>query len=272
MARCSRPEAFVLRYFGGDGDDRLLMVNLGIDLHLDPAPEPLLAPPEGRRWELIWSSEDARYGGCGTYPPDTDENWRIPGHAAIVMRAGRRSRSRGRTNPMLEPVRVMPRAPCASRNRDPHLQRGMAGHQRTRRLRLGHGQRRHHAALSRPADRGAAESARPNDDAQRAFGALRLADGHAVLYRSARAHRPFERRDAAGRRVPAGGRTAGLALRSRGRRVREAAGHALPPEHRLYPLQAARRRGPVRLGLRPAVHFRPHDAPGERRRPVRSTS
>ncbi len=40
-------EAFVLRFFGGEGaagDERLLIVNLGIDLHLDPAPEPLLAP------------------------------------------------------------------------------------------------------------------------------------------------------------------------------------------------------------------------------------
>ena len=31
-------EAFVLRFFGEDGDDRLLLVNLGVDLHLDPAP------------------------------------------------------------------------------------------------------------------------------------------------------------------------------------------------------------------------------------------
>jgi maltooligosyltrehalose trehalohydrolase len=79
-------EAFVLRYFGDDGDDRLLIVNFGRDLHLDPAPEPLMAPPENRRWELIWSSEDIRYGGSGTYPPDTEENWRIPGHAAIVVK------------------------------------------------------------------------------------------------------------------------------------------------------------------------------------------
>ena len=78
-------EAFVLRYFGDDGDDRLLILNLGRDLHLDPAPEPLLAPPEGRRWHLLWSSEDVRYGGSGTYAPDTEENWRIPGHAAIVV-------------------------------------------------------------------------------------------------------------------------------------------------------------------------------------------
>ena len=80
------PEAFVLRYFGEEGDDRLLLVNLGIDLHLDPAPEPLLAPPEGRQWALLWSSEDTRYGGSGIYDSDTDENWRLPGHAAVVMR------------------------------------------------------------------------------------------------------------------------------------------------------------------------------------------
>lgn len=79
-------EAFVLRYFGGEGEDRLLLVNMGVDLHLNPAPEPLLAPPEGRGWTLLWSSEDTRYGGSGTYPSDTAENWRLPGHAAVVMR------------------------------------------------------------------------------------------------------------------------------------------------------------------------------------------
>ena len=79
-------EAFVLRYFGKDGDDRLLIVNFGRDLHLDPAPEPLLAPPEGSRWKLLWSSEDVHYGGSGTYAPDTEENWRIPGHAAMVVK------------------------------------------------------------------------------------------------------------------------------------------------------------------------------------------
>jgi maltooligosyltrehalose trehalohydrolase len=83
------PEAFVLRYFGGtpgSDDDRLLLVNLGVDLRFDPAPEPLLAPPEDRLWEVGWSSEDPRYGGCGTAPPDAPDNWRIPGHAAVVMR------------------------------------------------------------------------------------------------------------------------------------------------------------------------------------------
>ena len=39
------PEAFVVRFFGEAGADRLLVVNLGPDLAFDPAPEPLLAPP-----------------------------------------------------------------------------------------------------------------------------------------------------------------------------------------------------------------------------------
>lgn len=79
------PEAFVLRFFGANGHDRLLVVNLGTDLHLRPAPEPLLAPPEGLAWSTRWSSEDPKYGGRGTAPLDTDENWRIPGHAAVVF-------------------------------------------------------------------------------------------------------------------------------------------------------------------------------------------
>ncbi len=79
------PEAFVLRFFGQEGDDRLLLVNFGMDLHLDPAPDPLLAPPEGMLWQILWSSEHPRYGGCGTYPPDSEDNWRIPGHAAVAL-------------------------------------------------------------------------------------------------------------------------------------------------------------------------------------------
>ena len=43
-------------------DDRLLVVNLGSDLEMARVPEPLIAPPFGRRWKLKWSSEDARYG------------------------------------------------------------------------------------------------------------------------------------------------------------------------------------------------------------------
>jgi maltooligosyltrehalose trehalohydrolase len=84
------PEAFVLRFFGDAGDDRLLLVNLGTDLHLEPAPEPLLAPPEGKAWEVLWASEDPRYGGNGVAPAETEENWRVQGHAAVVLRPGGR--------------------------------------------------------------------------------------------------------------------------------------------------------------------------------------
>jgi maltooligosyltrehalose trehalohydrolase len=80
------PAAFVLRYFGGAGDDRLLVVNFGTDLRLAPAPEPLLAPPEGRRWDVLWSSEDPCYGGCGTAALEGEEGWRLPGHAAVLLR------------------------------------------------------------------------------------------------------------------------------------------------------------------------------------------
>jgi maltooligosyltrehalose trehalohydrolase len=78
--------AFVLRAFSEEHGDRLLVFNFGRDLHFDPAPEPLLAPPDDMVWEILFSTEHPRYGGCGTAPVDTDENWRIPGHAALVMR------------------------------------------------------------------------------------------------------------------------------------------------------------------------------------------
>jgi maltooligosyltrehalose trehalohydrolase len=84
------PQAFVLRFFAEDGEDRLLLVNLDRDVHLDPAPEPLLAPPAVKTWQLLWSSEDVRYGGAGTPPLDTDDNWRIPGEAAVVLIPGMR--------------------------------------------------------------------------------------------------------------------------------------------------------------------------------------
>jgi maltooligosyltrehalose trehalohydrolase len=78
--------AFVLRFFGEGGDDRLLLVNLGLDLNLNPAPEPLLAPPAGMIWTLLWSSEDCLYNGSGTPPLETKQNWYLPGQSAIVMK------------------------------------------------------------------------------------------------------------------------------------------------------------------------------------------
>jgi maltooligosyltrehalose trehalohydrolase len=79
-------EALVLRFFDHRGDDRVLFVNLGRDLKLDPVPEPLTAPLEGRIWSVEWSSEDPAYGGTGTPPPDTTKDWVVPGHAAVLLR------------------------------------------------------------------------------------------------------------------------------------------------------------------------------------------
>lgn len=78
--------AFLIRFFGEAGDDRLLLVNLGRDLTLQPAPEPLLAPPFEKQWSILWTSEDPRYGGSGTAPPETRRGLRVPGHAALVLR------------------------------------------------------------------------------------------------------------------------------------------------------------------------------------------
>jgi maltooligosyltrehalose trehalohydrolase len=85
------PDALVLRFFGrgGDVNDRLLLVNLGRDLTLGSMAEPLLAPPLGARWQLLWSSEAIRYGGSGTPDLDPAEAWRLPGHAAVVLTASR---------------------------------------------------------------------------------------------------------------------------------------------------------------------------------------
>jgi maltooligosyltrehalose trehalohydrolase len=81
------PQAFMLRWFGRDGDDRLMIVNLGSRSDFTPAPEPLLAPPAGRRWALLWSSEDPRYDGHGTALPAIDGTWNLAGQSAIVMKA-----------------------------------------------------------------------------------------------------------------------------------------------------------------------------------------
>ncbi len=69
----------------GGGDDRLLIINMGRDLSLEIITEPLLAPPTGFDWTLLWASEDPRYGGSGAGVLDTQQ-WYFPGHAAVVLK------------------------------------------------------------------------------------------------------------------------------------------------------------------------------------------
>jgi maltooligosyltrehalose trehalohydrolase len=81
---------FALRFFGG-GLDRLLLINLGRDLHPSSIPEPLLAPPPNAVWRPLFSTEDPRYGGSGIAPIESEERgWRIPGESATVLRVLRR--------------------------------------------------------------------------------------------------------------------------------------------------------------------------------------
>ena len=79
-------DSFVLRFFGSAEDDRLLLVNLGRAEDLSPAPEPLLAPPLGKKWSTLWSSESPKYGGAGAVEPEGEGAWRIPAEAAVVLR------------------------------------------------------------------------------------------------------------------------------------------------------------------------------------------
>ena len=85
------PAAFVVRFFlaAEEEDARLLIVNLGRDLHLDPAPEPLLAPPDGRGWICFWSSEDPKYGGYGSLPLENNGQWCVAGESAVVLGAAK---------------------------------------------------------------------------------------------------------------------------------------------------------------------------------------
>ena len=89
------PEAFLLRWFGEENGDRMLLVNFGRDLVYDPAPEPLLAPPGGSRWSLVWTSDHPGYGGPGVVPPEALGGWRLPSQCAILLRSESRAARAG---------------------------------------------------------------------------------------------------------------------------------------------------------------------------------
>ena len=40
-------------------------MNLGPDVDIACAPDPLVAPPELFEWSVLWCSEDPAYGGVG---------------------------------------------------------------------------------------------------------------------------------------------------------------------------------------------------------------
>jgi maltooligosyltrehalose trehalohydrolase len=64
-----------------------LLVNFGRDCSIRPAPQPLLAPPHGQVWQLVFSSEWTAYGGRGSPPLEREEGWHVPGEAAVVLKS-----------------------------------------------------------------------------------------------------------------------------------------------------------------------------------------
>ena len=79
-----------MRFFTQDhAEDRLLLVNIGADLHRTSIAEPLLAPPPGRGWAIEWCGEDPAYGGGGV--PDVlpaSGHWYLPSDCAILLAPG----------------------------------------------------------------------------------------------------------------------------------------------------------------------------------------
>jgi maltooligosyltrehalose trehalohydrolase len=79
------PRAFLVRFFHPEGH-RLILVNLGEDLVLDPAPEPLLAPRAGQSWQHVLTSDDVKYGGKGYALPHVDGVWQLTAQSASVFK------------------------------------------------------------------------------------------------------------------------------------------------------------------------------------------
>jgi len=79
--------SLVLRWFDDIDADRLLIVNLNTEIDARSFAEPLLAPRMGQSWSMLWSSEEARFGGSGAINPVGEkQQWRIAGNCAVLLR------------------------------------------------------------------------------------------------------------------------------------------------------------------------------------------
>jgi maltooligosyltrehalose trehalohydrolase len=86
----------LLRYWRDAGSGqvaRLLVVNLGDDVDLPEIAEPLLGT-EGGGWEMIFSSEDQKYGGTGSPNFEDTDGWHMAARSAVFL-APRSTRSSG---------------------------------------------------------------------------------------------------------------------------------------------------------------------------------
>ena len=84
--------SFVLRYFAEKPEEtRLLLVNLDTQQVFSPAPEPLLAPPDGHEWETMWTSDAPQYGGIGMSKVVNNLGWTMFAESTVALRARPRS-------------------------------------------------------------------------------------------------------------------------------------------------------------------------------------
>lgn len=78
-------DAFLIRFFGDRANDRLIIINFGVDFIFNPAPEPLMAINRELEWEILFSSDSLEYGGEGIIKKQKPY-WKISGHSAIVYK------------------------------------------------------------------------------------------------------------------------------------------------------------------------------------------
>lgn len=78
-------DAFLIRYFGGELGDRLIIMNFGANFAYYSVPEPLIVPGNDLQWEVMWSTESFAYGGEGM-PSIKNIPFTLPGHSALVLK------------------------------------------------------------------------------------------------------------------------------------------------------------------------------------------
>ena len=79
--------AFVIRLFGEEAGERLLIVNLGPELDMASVPDPLFAAPAGTTWRMVWTSNDIAYGGDGTPAIESEQGVTIPAECTVLLSA-----------------------------------------------------------------------------------------------------------------------------------------------------------------------------------------
>jgi maltooligosyltrehalose trehalohydrolase len=73
----------ILRYTAGN-EERMVIVNMARRVRLRMN-DPLLAPPPGQRWAMIWCSERAVYGGTGCGDPFAEAPWTLQAHSTWLL-------------------------------------------------------------------------------------------------------------------------------------------------------------------------------------------